>query len=187
MKAIHSCLLIAAALVCTAARAQTGETHPRSAVANAPTINLREASSETGRLMPRNIAWESKIPLNKTYEQLTPAQKDELRAMYVSLAPEDEPPFPLKGIKPIYNAINKAQLRIQARGELNMTVTVGPDGKATKVADFGTNNRPELTTFAADVLLMTEYKPAVCSGKPCSMEFPFNVRLRGQASNYPQH
>jgi len=186
MKTIHTCLLLAAACVFSTAQAQVRDTAARSATAAAPTLNLHESSSETGRLMARNIEWDSKIPLNKTYDQLTPKQLEELRAMYVNIAPGDEPPYPIKGIKPIYAAINKAQLRIQARGELIMTVTVGPHGKATKVADYGKNNRPEMTTFAADVLLMTQYKPAVCNGTPCTMQFPFSVKLRGEASIYPQ-
>ncbi|HEV7608537.1 MAG TPA: hypothetical protein VGO61_14425 [Steroidobacteraceae bacterium] len=188
MKTTTFCLLlVASACVFTTAQAQTGETHPRSAIATAPTVNLREASSETGRLMPRNIEWDYSIPLNKTYEQLNAKQLAAVRALYETIPDTDEPPFPLKGIKPIYNVVNKAQQRLQARGELIMSVTVGPDGKAIKVEDYGTNNRPEMTKFAADILLLTEYKPAVCAGHPCTMQFPFRVMLRGQASNYVQH
>jgi hypothetical protein len=169
------------------AQAQARETAPRSAVASAPTINLREASESTGRLFPRNIHWDSKIPLNKTYGQLTAEQIAALRDMYESIPDYEEPPFPLEGIRPIYNAVNKAQLRIQATGELNMSVTVGPDGKATKVVDYGKNNRPEITQFAADVLLLTKYKPALCKGVPCTMSFPFHVKLQGQSTNLVAH
>jgi len=95
------------------------------------------------------------------------------------MGPGDEPPFPVDGMKPIFNAVKKAQYKLKARGELNLAVTVGPDGKATKVEDFGSTNKPEMTEFAGSVLLMTKFKPAVCNGKPCAMQFPFRLRLPG--------
>jgi len=67
---------------------------------------------------------------------------------------------------------------LEARGELSLTVTVGPDGKAKQVADFSSISNPEMAKFAASILLMTKFKPAVCGGTPCSMQFPFNVKLR---------
>jgi len=140
--------------------------------------SMHEASSATGTLIKKEIRWSSKIPLNRTYAQLTPEQKAELHAMYESLPPGDEPPFPAEGLKAVFSAIKKAQEKLQARGDLNMAVTVGPDGKAKQVADYGSVDNPEMTKFAASVLLMTKFKPAVCAGAPCTMQFPFNLRLK---------
>jgi hypothetical protein len=139
---------------------------------------MHEASTDTGTLIKKEIRWSSKIPLNRTYAQLTPEQKAEFHAMYESLPPGDEPPFPAEGLKAVFSAIKKAQEKLQARGDLNMAVTVGPDGKAKQVADYGSVDNPEMTKFAASVLLMTKFKPAVCAGAPCTMQFPFNLRLK---------
>jgi hypothetical protein len=31
---------------------------------------------------------------------------------------------------------------------------------------------PEMTKFAASVLLLTRFKPAICGGQKCRMDFP---------------
>jgi hypothetical protein len=177
MNTYRYCLFLAA-FACAPAFAQIRDTAPMSSTASAPSRNYTTPSQDTGTIIKKEIRWESKIPLDKTYEQLTPEQKDELHKMYVSLAPGDEPPFPLDGIKPIFSAIKKAQRIRQARGELNMAVTVGPDGKATKVEDFGGVYDEQMTEIAQQVLLLTKYKPAVCKGTPCTMQFRFTQKLK---------
>ncbi len=186
MKTDKFCLQLAvSAWVFMTVQAQSQETHPSSATASGRTTVVNEATSETGTLLPKKVKWTSPIPLTGTYERLTPEQKAQFHAMYESLAPGDEPPFPEKGMKPIISAINKGHSLLMARGDLNMAVTVGPDGKATKVADFGKTNNPEMVEFVAQVLLMTPFKPAVCSGKPCAMDFPFKLTLNGTLHKRP--
>jgi outer membrane biosynthesis protein TonB len=183
MNTYKICLLLAASAgAVSVAHAQASvpnESPAFGASATAVTRNFNEATSETGTIIKKEVRWDSKIPLNKTYGQLTPEQKDYFHAMYEALKPGDEPPFPLEGIKPIINAINKGQSMMRARGELNLTVTVGPDGKATEVADYGSTRNREMLNYAASILLMTKFKPAVCSGKPCTMQFPFALKLTG--------
>lgn len=175
---IQKYCLFFTAFACASAFAQVRETAPMGATATAPSRNYVEPSQDTGTIIKKQIRWDSKIPLDKTYEQLTPEQKTELHKMYSKLAPGDEPPFPLEGIKPIFSAIRKAQRIRQARGELNMAVTVGPDGNATKVEDFGGVQDIQMTEIAQQVLLLTKYKPAVCNGTPCTMEFRFTQKLK---------
>jgi hypothetical protein len=175
MNTYKLCLLLAmSAGSLTAAHAQTMIT-PQSSATPSQQI-LHEASGETGSLMPKGLTWDSPIPLNKTYEELTPKQKADFHALYQSMGPGDEPPFPLEGMKPIFAAVKKAQYKVKARGELNLAVTVDPDGKATKVEDYGSTDK-QMTEFASSVLLMTKFKPAVCKGKPCTMQFPFRLKL----------
>ena len=181
MKPCKYCLLLAvSACVFSNARAQAPipETAPRSATALGSTRNITESSQDTGTIIKKDIRWDSKIPLDKTYGELTPEQKTELHAMYEKLAPGDEPPFPADGIKPIFSAIKKAQRILQARGELNMAVTVGPDGKATQVEDLGGVYNIQMTEIAQQALLLTKYKPAVCNGSPCTMKFKFTQKLK---------
>ena len=140
--------------------------------------NYTAATSETGTILKKDIRWTSKIPLNKTYGEFTEAQKAELNKMYESIKPGDEPPFPEQGIRPIFNSIKQAQHVLQARGELDLAVTVGPDGKAIKVEDFSTTRSTQMTELAQQLLMLTKYKPAVCSGQPCTMQFRFQQKLK---------
>jgi hypothetical protein len=137
-----------------------------------------EATHSTGTILKKDIRWQSKIPLNKTYGELTPEQKAVLHAMYRDLGEGDEPPFPEKGIKPIFNAVRNAQRIANSRGELDMVVTVGPDGKATKVENFGSSSA-RLAETAQQILLLTPYKPGLCGGQPCTMQFRFQQKLAG--------
>ena len=163
----------------TSAFAQLRETAPSSGNAVAPTRYYNSATSSTGSILKKDIRWDSKIPLNKTYGQLTAEQKAALNKMYESLGPNDEPPFPAEGIKPIFNAVKKAQRILQARGRLDMKVTVGPDGKAIKVEDYGTVRPGQMTETTQQVLLLTTYQPGLCTGTPCTRQFRFTQQLRG--------
>jgi hypothetical protein len=170
MKGLQVCLFVAiSGGALTIAQAQVPEIQSYSG---------RHSSMSTGTILKKDIRWESDIPLNKTYSQLTQEQKNALHAEYLSLPPGDEPPFPEKGIKPIFNAVKNAQQVLQARGELNMVVTVGPDGKATKVENFGNVEHPRMIETTQQVLLLTKYKPGKCSGAPCTMQFRFIQKLK---------
>jgi hypothetical protein len=150
---------------------------------SAPTKYSNHATSSTGTILKqgpatRDIKWESDVPLNRTYGKLTPDQRAQLHAMYSSLAPGDEPPFPEKGLKSIFTAIRLAQRNYQAVGELIMSVTVGPDGVPKKAENLGTVSNAKITEVARDALMSTKYKPAMCQGAPCEMEFRFTQKLK---------
>lgn len=138
------------------------------------------ATQFTGTILRKQPKWNSNIPLNKTWDQLTPEQKAELASLYESMPAGDEPPFPIQGMRPVFNNIVKGQRIVRARGQLNMVVNVSPEGEAVEVIDkggVGGPNAREMTQFAQSVLLMTKFKPAVCSGKPCKSQFPFQLDL----------
>ena len=142
---------------------------------------LHEANSTTGTILQRETRWSLKIPLDKTYQQLTPEEKADFHAMYEAMPPGDEPPFPLTGMRPVFSAIRKGQEIVHARGRLNLVVTVDAEGKATQVADLGGlegRNADQMTQFAGSVLLMTKFKPAICDGRPCPSQFPVVLDLR---------
>jgi hypothetical protein len=178
----HKFLLIAAvsAFTFTTARAQylPGENGPKSATANSPTRAYNAATQSTGTIIKKDIRWNSKVPLEATYGELNDEQRAELLSMYEKLEPGDEPPYPLEGMKPIFSAIKKAQRVLQARGELNMVVNVDAEGKATTVEDRGNVYNAQMTELTQQVLLLTKYKPAVCKGQPCAMQFRFTQKLQ---------
>jgi hypothetical protein len=132
----------------------------------------------TGSIIRKDVAWSSKLPLNRTYAQLTDEQKKSLHDNYESIAPGDEPPYPIEGLKPLVIAITQAQEALRARGELKLIVTVSADGKGKKVEVIGTVDNPKMTDFAGQVMLLTKYKPAVCAGSPCTMQFGFRLKLQ---------
>lgn len=164
---------------CGAAQAQfMGKTEH--GIPDAPTLLTNVKTQSTGTLLKKRLRWTSSIPLNSTYEQLTPEQKAEFRNLYVSIPDADEPPYPIKGMKPLFHAIQQGQDIMQVRGQLDFVATVGPDGKATHVDSLGGVtgvNAREMSEYVASVLMMAKYKPAVCAGQPCTMEFPFKLKL----------
>ena len=143
-----------------------------------PQLSMTDGARRTGSIMRREVAWSTELPLNRTYAQLTPEQKARFHSMYELIAPGDEPPFPEHGLKPIVSAIYRAQEMLLARCQLRFIVTVDEDGKGKKVEAFGDCDRPDMTRFTSQVLLLTKYKPAICGGVPCMMEFPFNLQLK---------
>lgn len=170
--------LVLAITACAVANAQTAISEH--GLPAGPTRRVNSATSETGSIIKKELRWRSKIPLNKTYGELTPEQKAAFHALYESLPEGDEPPFPIKGIKPIFSQLQQGQRVLQARGELNLAVTVGPDGKPIKVEDYGGvtgANALEMTNYAQSLLMLATYKPALCQGKPCAMQFPFKLPL----------
>jgi len=142
--------------------------------------SIKESEPQTGTLIPRKLVTGSRLPLNKKYNDLTADEKAVLHGFYDHISPGDEPPFPLDGLKPIYDAIAKAQARLLVRGELILIAEVDSKGEATAVKVFRSPS-PEMTNFVASVLLITKFKPALCSGQPCKMDYPLmlnlNVRL----------
>jgi len=149
-------------------------------IPDAPTLLTNIPTTSTGTMLKKRLRWTSSIPLNKTWAELTAEQQAEFRNLYETIRDGDEPPYPIQGLKPVFHAVQQGQDVMQARGELDYSVTVGPDGKATYVASHqelkGANAR-EMSNYVASILMMAKYKPAVCDGQPCTMEFPFKLKL----------
>lgn len=51
---------------------------------------------------------DSRVALNRSYGELTEEEKDIVRSRYETIAPGDEPPYPVDGLLPIYQAIAQA-------------------------------------------------------------------------------
>lgn len=141
-----------------------------SAQSTTPQYSIR-AEEHTSSMIRRRAAYGSVLPLNRTYAELNADEKAILHGWYESMPPGDEPPFPAAGLKPIYEALINGQDRFAAQGELFLIASVGADGKVTEVKAIGSPGA-EMVQFAGAVLILTKFKPAVCSGRPCRMEFP---------------
>ena len=97
-------------------------------------------------------------------------QRDRLRAQYEALPVSDEPPYPLLGVNAFGRPLGELMLRERATGVLLAVLTIDRQGK---VAAVQLQQRPKGVSEAAiaRVLAAVAFKPALCSSKPCSMEF----------------
>jgi hypothetical protein len=111
-----------------------------------------------------------------SYAELTPDQQATVKQPYLALEEGDEPPYPLRGLQPIYDWLKQAQNKVRVEGELRLDVLVGKDGNALSVKTIGSPS-PEITKFATLVVSKEKYKPAVCRGTPCEMIFPFSMKF----------
>jgi hypothetical protein len=148
-----------------------------SAQTEMPVHRLKEEQVRTGTLLIKNQVTHSEIPLNKTYQELSPEDKEKVHYWYEYIAPGDEPPYPEKGLLPIYKAIGRARNIAPAQGELLLAVTVDKYGKAKEVQVMKSPGK-DMTEFVASILLLTKYKPAICDDQVCQMQFPVAITFK---------
>ncbi len=137
---------------------------------------IRETVPQTGTRIKQKIVWGSSIPINRTYSQLTDEQKQQVHALYEQIAPGDEPPFPMDGLRPILLAIWKGHAVRAITGKLTLVADVDATGTVTKV-EVLEDPDPVLSRYAASVLLLTRFKPALCNAVPCQMQYPLRFVL----------
>lgn len=152
---------------------------PLSATAQAPPpeYEIKFDRPRTGSLIRLHAVRTTGLPINLTYQQLSPEQRAAVHSWYENIAPRDEPPFPAEGTKPIHDAIRQGQAKLLVTGELFLIATVEPTGEVSAVTAIGSPS-PEMTKFAATILMLTQFKPAVCAGQPCRMDFPLRYEFR---------
>ena len=137
-------------------------------------FEIKDAQAPTGSMLKRGVVT-GDLPYDKRYDQLTEAQRDLVKANYEPMAADDEPPFPADGLGAVMKALRKAASATYPRGVLDIAVEVGPDGVARSARIYHAPDDARFTQYAAQVLMLTKYKPAVCGGKACAMWFPLNA------------
>lgn len=144
--------------------------------AQAQDFNLREEGPALGTHITRRVV-QGPLPFDKSWEQLTAEQQALVKSRYQQQMPAaDEPPFPAHGLGPIYKAIVAIDKEIGIKGELSLSVDVDSQGKAVSVSVLKSPD-DQLARAVAAVVMMQEYKPAVCAGQPCRMHFPVRINL----------
>lgn len=138
---------------------------------------IKEAEPRTGSRIRKAVVGPTSIPVNLSYDQLSPETQARFKQNYEEMAEGDEPPFPRGGLKEVLEPIHKAQSKLLVRGDLFLTAKVDASGVAQSVTAIGSPS-PEMTKVASHVLMLTKFKPAMCSGQPCSMEFPLRMRFK---------
>ncbi len=135
-----------------------------------PRFTVRQEIATTGTQILQPLLEPQPVPINRRFDQLEPAQRALLAADYPKLAPDDEPPFPLDGLEPLLQPIARAQARLNARGTLVLQVAVDAAGEPQSVAVLQAGS-DAMTQVAAAVLMQQRFKPAVCNGQPCAMNY----------------
>jgi hypothetical protein len=170
---IHHCHRIIAQSVLLTLLTLSGVTalHAQSANENERT---RYRLKERDGLIRDTIATANEYPLDRPYSRFTAKEKASLRSEYEDMPESDEPPFPVDGLASIIEDVSTLIARLRVEGEVLIHVTVSPEGKATSVALL---KYPDLETAKAIayVLVKTRYKPALCHGSPCKMDWAFHT------------
>jgi hypothetical protein len=138
--------------------------------------NVKEAEPELGTRIPRTIASSQTFSPNKKWSELSDEEHAAFRAQYEDMPDTDEPPYPLGGMAPIFRQLSIDAGRAGVYGTFIIDVTVNARGDGTKVT-LVKYPSVEAAKVVAYVLVKTKYKPAVCHGKPCIMDFPFSIKL----------
>lgn len=139
----------------------------------APRYTLTEDMAETGTIIKRKGV-KGSIPLNYGYAQLSEEQKLSVRDQYEGLPAADEPPYPVKGPEPFLREVYAAQRILQVRGKLVLAVQVNSKGECKEVAIFESPD-DKMANFAAAAAIKQRYKPGLCGGVPCTMDFVYTV------------
>lgn len=177
---VHLWILAAALQLTVPAAAQTRTDVPSvldpATAAAMPRYSLRQDAAPVGSNIPRTVMRNSLLPFNRTWQELTPEQRLVMKSHYEAMAESDEPPFPEGGLRVIYNLIEEVARRTGDRGPVVMNLSVDSQGQVASVAVIQSPSK-EYTQGLARALLLVNFKPAVCGGQACRMEFPVRAEL----------
>ena len=142
-----------------------------------PGYSIDEDEPRLGSHVRKQAVGPTKIAVNLPYHELPPEDRARLHDQYERMAEGDEPPFPLNGLRSILDPIRQGQVKLQVTGKLHLIATIGPDGKVREVKALSSPS-PEMTRFAAQIMAVTRYKPALCGGQACTMDLPLRVNFQ---------
>ncbi|KAB8044508.1 hypothetical protein [Janthinobacterium aquaticum] len=139
---------------------------------DAPKLNYKEETAFTGTHIRRDVLRDSWLPINQTYQEMSPEYQRKLRAVYNNLAEDDEPPFPLHGLGPSIKQLREVHRRIGGTGEMKLILSVDSNGDVGDVSVYSASNA-RMAYYGAILLSKEKFKPGVCHGAPCAMEFMY--------------
>ena len=141
---------------------------------------IKQTIASVGSSIKRPIIVTGMIPLDQKYSELTPEQKNLLKSVYEKMGDNDEPPFPARGLRPLYTGLGMAyeKLELAFRGPLTMYVAVDSQG-VPGAMEIVESPDPQITQALANIMATQKFKPAVCNGSPCAMRYVFHAELVG--------
>lgn len=141
-----------------------------------PQYSIKEDEPAVGTRIRHEQMTGSNVALNLPYELLPERDKAALHAEWENIPPGDEPPFPTKGLIALMDPLRRAQQKLGEQGPLFAVATVGADGQVTNVNVYKTPGE-QMTRMVSQLFMLTPFKPAMCSGQPCQMDFPLRVNF----------
>lgn len=151
--------------------------NPLHAQVSAPEYGVKLESAATGSSVRRYNLALSPVPVNRSFGELSAEERQTVRLWFASLNPSDEPPYPKEGLRPIYAAISKAQQLILTWGKLKARAWIDVTGNVDRI-EFLELPDPRLREVMIATLFPMKFKPALCGGTPCEMEFPIDVTFK---------
>lgn len=125
--------------------------------------------AKTGTRIPTKLVT-SPLPLEATYADLNEADKAYIRSNYQNMPESDEPPYPVEGLHEFWDEVTKVRYARNQIGDVVAIASVSPEGKVEKVEVYDTTST-YMTKVISTALFALPFKPAVCNGKACAMEF----------------
>lgn len=118
---------------------------------------------------------------SRPYSELTAEEKAKLNADYEAMPPGDEPPYPLGGLVAYSDPLSRRAFERRAVGELKAVSTVDASGRVT-----GTVVHALPEGLGEDdvkrVMSRVPFKPAVCGGRTCVMDFLITMNFQVERS-----
>jgi Gram-negative bacterial TonB protein C-terminal len=137
---------------------------------------IKEYLPRAGTSILRDALKSPRVPVNKRFAELNAEERKALQGYYENFDAANEPPFPTEGLKPVMELLVKMQNKLVDNGALRLMVTIDAAGVAKSVKVIESTS-PEMAKAAAGVMMFTKFKPALCKGQPCEMDFPLHVEF----------
>jgi hypothetical protein len=133
----------------------------------------------TGSHVARHLTWSSKLPFDKSFAELTVSQKAYIRDQYTGLLAEEEPPFPVNGMRAIFSVVDKSADQMIGRPEKGPLVAVAKVDESGVVRSVSVFKTPSAAATAAITyaLIKTEFKPGHRNGTAVAMDYLLSVEL----------
>lgn len=116
------------------------------------------------------------LPLNRRYAELDAGEQARVRGHYDNMPAADEPPYPAQGLLPLFQAVQTGSGKQASLGLLTLVADVDGTGRVRHVDTFGKVDA-EFARFAAQVLAATPFKPGLCAGRPCNMQYVLKMQF----------
>ena len=136
---------------------------------------LRDDQPETGSNIYRTLlTWP--VPIDARYEELDAQQKSIVRADYVTLAADDEPPYPAYGMSGVLKEVGNLRRAWVDGGTIHLAIRVDANGRPIGAAVLKAPDE-KVARAVTFTLMHTRYKPAKCHGTPCEGDYSFRVDM----------
>ncbi|HEY2628198.1 MAG TPA: hypothetical protein VGI57_03690 [Usitatibacter sp.] len=132
---------------------------------------MHEDVPETGSNISR-VAMTWPVSINSTYAELAPDERDMVRADYLNLGANDEPPYPLYGMKAVLHDMQSIRIGTTDDGKIALVVRIDATGKPRAFAVLKAPDVGVATVFGW-VLMRSSFKPAMCGGQACEGDYVF--------------